>query len=181
MAFGSITCASPLMPSSASSALSRHRHALVLPLPEGPTIITPWRSSNTFEVRSSNAVTKIQIQALVKGGRTKQRVNTDCCINTVDSPLESRSNLRGHEAPCVLQTCLSWRTFCTHASPMTYCRVTHTTASFSRISSSRMVDTCFFYRWDEGNTRCTVDEICSASSPSVLAETEQTFRHARVA
>lgn len=41
IALGSITCASPLMPSNISSAASRDRQALVLPLPEGPTIITP--------------------------------------------------------------------------------------------------------------------------------------------
>lgn len=48
MALGSMTCASPLTPSSISNVESKHRHALVLPLPEGPTIITPCRSSSTW-------------------------------------------------------------------------------------------------------------------------------------
>lgn len=40
-----MTCASPLMPSTASIASSSTRHVDVLPEPLGPTIITPWLSS----------------------------------------------------------------------------------------------------------------------------------------
>lgn len=42
MALGSMMWATPSTPSSRSRALRRTRHAMVFPLPEGPTIIRPW-------------------------------------------------------------------------------------------------------------------------------------------
>ena len=42
LTLGSMTCATPSTPSSLSKAFRSTLHAILLPLPLGPTIIKPW-------------------------------------------------------------------------------------------------------------------------------------------